>query len=189
MIGGEWREKKQAQKRCPFHYRDWNAKVGSQETPVVIGKLGLAVQNEAEQRLIEFSQENTLVRANTLFQQHKRRLYTWTSPDGQYQNQIDYILCSQRLRSSTQSTRTRPGVDCGSDHELLIAKFTQLRRILRFRTHRRGCGQVLRVALLLQFHGSANCPALLQARRRFRGDPVGSAGWRPLRFFSRGVER
>ena len=56
-------------------------------------------------------------------QQHKRQLYTWTSPDGQYQNQIDHILCSQRWRSSIQSAKTRPGADCGSDHELLIAKF------------------------------------------------------------------
>ena len=61
--------------------------------------------------------------ANTLFQQHKRRLYTWTSPDGQYQNQIYYILCSQRWRSSIQSAKTRLEADCGSDHELLIAKF------------------------------------------------------------------
>ena len=60
---------------------------------------------------------------NTLLQQHKRRLYTWTSPDGQHQNQIDYILCSQRWRSSIQSAKTRPGADCGSDHELLIVKF------------------------------------------------------------------
>ena len=60
---------------------------------------------------------------NTLFQQHKRRLYTWTSPDGQNQIQIDYILCSQRWRSSIQSTKTRPGADCGSDHEFLITKF------------------------------------------------------------------
>ena len=67
-------------------------------------------------------QENILVIANTLFQQHKRRLYTWTSPDGQHQNQIDYILCSQRRRSSIQSIKTRPGADCGSDHELLITK-------------------------------------------------------------------
>ena len=64
-----------------------------------------------------------MVIANTLFQQHKRRLYTWTSPNGQYQNRIDYILYSQRWRSYIQSARTRPGVDCGSDHELLIAKF------------------------------------------------------------------
>ena len=79
---------------------DWNAKVGSQETPGETGKFGLGVQNEVGQRLIEFCQENTLVTANTLFQQHKRRLYTWTSLDDQYQNQIDYILCSQRWRSS-----------------------------------------------------------------------------------------
>ena len=63
---------------------DWNAKVGSQETPGVTGKFGLGVWNAARQRLIEFCQENALVISNTLFQQHKRRLYTWTSPDGQY---------------------------------------------------------------------------------------------------------
>ena len=63
---------------------DWNAKVGSQETPGVTGKFGLGVQNEAGQRLIEFCQENSLVIANTLFQQHKSRLYTWASPDGPY---------------------------------------------------------------------------------------------------------
>ena len=85
--------------------------------------MGHGVQNEARQRLIEFCKGNPLVIANTLFQQQKRRLYTWTSPDGQHQNQTDYILCSQRWRSSIQSAKTRPGVDCGSDHELLIAKF------------------------------------------------------------------
>ena len=74
-------------------------------------------------RLIEFCQENALVIVNTLFQQHKRRLYTWTSPDGQHRNQIDYILCRQRWRSSIQSAKTRLGTDCGSDHELFIAKF------------------------------------------------------------------
>ena len=71
----------------------------------------------------KFCQENALVMANTLFQQHKKRLYTWTSPDGQHQNQIAYILCSQTWRSSIQSTKTRPGDDCGSYHELLITKF------------------------------------------------------------------
>ena len=81
------------------------------------------MRNETGQRLIEFCQENALVIANTLFQQHKRRLYTWTSPDGQHRNQTDYILFSQRWRSSTQSAKTRPGADYGSDHELLIAKF------------------------------------------------------------------
>ena len=79
--------------------------------------------NEAGQRLIEFCQENALVIANTLFQQHKGRLYTWTSPGGQYQNQIEYILCRQRWRSTIQSAKTRPGDDCGSDHQLLTAKF------------------------------------------------------------------
>ena len=83
-----------------FIIRDWNAKVGSQETPGVTGKFDFGVRNEAGQTLTEFCQENTLVIANTLFQQHKRKLHTWTSPDGQYQNHIDYILCSQRWRSS-----------------------------------------------------------------------------------------
>ena len=82
---------------------DWNAKVGSQEIPGVTGTFGLGVQNQAAQRLIEFCQENTMVIANPLFQQHKRRLYTW--------------------RSSIYSAKARPGTDCGSDHELLIAKF------------------------------------------------------------------
>ena len=101
-----------------FIIGDWNAKVGSQETPGVTGKFSLGVQNEAVQRLIEFCQENALVIANTLFQQHKRRLYTCTSPNGQYINQIDYSLCSQRWRSSRQSAKTRPGA--GLDHELLL---------------------------------------------------------------------
>ena len=113
-----------------FILGDWNAKVGSQETPGVTGKFGLGVQNEAGQRLIEFCQENALIIANTLFQQHKRRLYTWTSPDGQHRNQIDYILCSQRWRGSIQSTRTSLGADCGSHHEFLIAKFRlQLKKV------------------------------------------------------------
>ena len=72
----------------------WNVKVGSQETPGVTGKFGLGIRNEAGERLIEFCQENALVIANTLFQQHKRRLCTWTSPDDQHRNQTDYILCS-----------------------------------------------------------------------------------------------
>ena len=72
------------QKDVLFIIGDWNAKVGSQETPGVTGKFGLGIRNEAGQRLIEFCQENALVITNTLFQQHKRRIYTWTSPDGQY---------------------------------------------------------------------------------------------------------
>ena len=78
-----------------FMIGDWNAKVGSEETPGVTEKFGLGVQNEAGQRLIEFCQENALVIANTLFQQQKRRFYTWTSPDGQHQNQTDYILAAK----------------------------------------------------------------------------------------------
>ena len=73
-----------AKKDALFIIRDWNSKGGRQETPGVMGKFGLGVQNEAGQKLIEFCQENALVIANTLFQQHKRRLYTWTSPDGQH---------------------------------------------------------------------------------------------------------
>ena len=106
-----------------FIIGDWNAKVESQETLGVTGKFGLGMWNEAGQRLIEFCQENATVIANTLFQQHKRRLYTWLSPDGQHRNQINYILCSQKWRSSIQSTKTRPGADCGSYHELLSTKF------------------------------------------------------------------
>ena len=106
-----------------FIIGDWNAKVGSQEIPGVTGKFGLGVQNEAGQRLTEFCKENTLIMANILFQQHRRRLYTWKSPDGQYWNQTDYILCSRRRGSSIQSAKKRPGADCDSDHELLIAKF------------------------------------------------------------------
>ena len=82
-----------AKKDVLFITGDWNAKVGSQEIPGVTGKFGFGVQNETEKRLT-VCQENALVIANTLFQQHKRWLYMWTSLHGQYQNQIDYILCS-----------------------------------------------------------------------------------------------
>ena len=96
--------------------------------PAVTGRFDLGVQNEVGQRLTEFCQENALVIAHTLFQQPKRRLYTWTSSDGQYQ--IDYIHCSKRWRSSIQSAKTRPGADCGSDHNLLSAKFRlKLRKV------------------------------------------------------------
>ena len=83
-----------------FIIGNWNAKVGSQEIPGETGKCGFGVQNEAGQRLTEFCQENALVTVNTLLQQHKRRLYTWTSPDDQQRYHIDYILCSQTWRSS-----------------------------------------------------------------------------------------
>ena len=94
---------------------DWNAKVGSQEIPRVTSKFGFGVQNEVGQKLKKFCQENTLVIANTHFQQHKRRLYTWTSPDSQHQNQIGYILCSQRWRGSTRSGKKQ-------DQELTVAQ-------------------------------------------------------------------
>ena len=84
---------------------DWNAKVGSQEVHGLTGKFDLQVQNKAGQRLTEFCQKNTLVIANTLFQQYKRQFYTWISPNGRYQNQIGYILCSQKWRSSLQSAK------------------------------------------------------------------------------------
>ena len=93
-----------------FILGDWNAKVGTQEIPGVTGKFGLRVQNEAGQRLRVLP----LVIANTLFQQHKRRLSTWTSPDGQHRNQIDYIICSQRWRSSINQQK--------QDWELIVAK-------------------------------------------------------------------
>ena len=87
----------------------------------VTGKFGLGVQNEAGQRLTAFCQENALVIANTLFQQHKRRLYIWTSPDGPHQNQIDSL--QPKMEKLYIVSKKRPGADCGSDHELLIAKF------------------------------------------------------------------
>ena len=110
-------------KRCPFHYRGLECKSRKSETPGITGKFGLGVWNEAGQRLIEFCQENTLVIPNTIFQQHKRQFYLWISPDSQPWNQIDYVLCRQRWRSFIQAAKIRPGADCGSDHELLIAIF------------------------------------------------------------------
>ena len=114
-------------KYVPFIIGDWNEKARIQEISRVTGKFALGEQNEAGQRLTEFCQENTLVLHKqalpTTLEWGMRRLYTWTSPDGQCRNQTGYILCSQRCRSSTQSAKTRPGADCGIDHELLIAKF------------------------------------------------------------------
>ena len=123
VLGRPTRPFRTPKKDVLFIIGDWNAKVGSQETPGVTGNFGLGMRNEAGQRLIELCQENTLVITNTLCQQHKRQLYTWTSPGGQHRKYTDYILCSWRWRSSIQSAKTSPGADCGSDHELLIAKF------------------------------------------------------------------
>ena len=107
-----------------FIIRNWNAKVGSQEMAGETGKFGRRVQNEARQGVTESCQENALVIVDTHpLPTTQETTHTWTSPDGQYRDQIDYILCSQRWRSSNQSAKTRPGADCGSSHELLIAKF------------------------------------------------------------------
>ena len=111
-------------KRCPFHHRGLECK--SRKSRNTWSNRQIWPWNAEWSRAktnLEFCQENALVVANTLFQQHKRRLYTWTSADGQHRNQIDYILCSLRWKSSIQSIKTRLGADCGSDHELLIAKF------------------------------------------------------------------
>ena len=103
--------------------------MGSQETPGLIGKFGLGIQMETGKRLTEFFKENALVIANTLFQQHKRLRSTWTSPDGQYGNQIDYIFAAEG-GENIKSAKTRPRADCGSDHELIISKFRlKLRKV------------------------------------------------------------
>ena len=111
------------QKRCPFHYRGLECKSSKSRNNWSNRQIWPWSTEWSRAKVIQFCQENALVIANTLFQQHKRRLYTWTSPDGQHQNQIDYILCSQRWRSSIQSAKARLGAHCGTDHELLIAKF------------------------------------------------------------------
>ena len=103
-----------------FIIGDWNAKVGSQETPGVTAKFGLGIRNEAGQRLLEFCQENALVIANTLFQQHKRRLYTGTSPDGQHRNQIIIFAAKDGEALYSQQKQDRELNVCDSDHELLL---------------------------------------------------------------------
>ena len=92
-----------------FIIKDWDAKVGSQEIPGVTGKFGFGVQNEAGQTLTEFCQENTLVIANTLFQKHKRILYTWTSPDGQYQYQIDLYSLQVKMEELYTVSKNKTG--------------------------------------------------------------------------------
>ena len=110
-------------KRCPFHYRGLECKSRKSRNTWSNRQIWPWSTERSRAKLTEFCQENALVIANTLFQQHKRRLYTWTSPDGQHQNPTDYIFCSQRWRSSMQSAKTRLEADCGSDRELCIAKF------------------------------------------------------------------
>ena len=106
---------------CPFHHRGLECK--SKKSRDTLSNRQVWPRSTKWSRLTEFCQENTLVTANSIYQQQKKWLYTRTSPDDQEWNQIDYILCSLRWRSSTQSAKTRPGADCGSDHEVLIAKF------------------------------------------------------------------
>ena len=111
------------QKRCPFHYR--GLECTSKKSRDTCSNRQMWPWSTKWSRA---KAKNVLPREHTghnkhPLPQHKRRLYTWTSPDGQYWNQIDYILCTQRWRSSTQSAKTRPGAECGSDHELFIAKF------------------------------------------------------------------
>ncbi|KAL0812036.1 hypothetical protein ABMA28_009430 [Loxostege sticticalis] len=103
---------------------DFNSKIGanSQHYSDCVGKFGLGTRNERGERLMQFANENNLIIANSLFQHHPRRLYTWTSPGGKYRNQIDYILVKSRWRTSILNAHTLPGACCGSDHELLITK-------------------------------------------------------------------
>ena len=123
-----------------------------------------------------------VVIANTLFQQHKRRLYTWTSPDGQHQNQIDYILCSQRWRSSIQSAKTRLGVDCGSHHEPLIA---------RFRLKLKKIGKTTRPFRYELKQMPYNY--IVEVRNRFKGldliDSLKNYGWRFVTLYKRQESR
>ena len=100
---------------------DCNAKVGKMKDARVTGQFGLGDRNEAGDRLVQFCEENELSITNTFFEQPDRRLYTWTTPDGNHRNQIDYIICKQRWKTAVQLVKTRPGADCGSDHELLLA--------------------------------------------------------------------
>ena len=111
------------QKRCPFHYRGLAYKSRKSRNTWSNMKIWPWSTEWSRAKANRVCQENALLIANTLFQQHKEKTLHRTSPDGQHQNQLDYILCSQRSRSSIQSAKTRPGADCGSDHELLIAKF------------------------------------------------------------------
>ena len=111
------------QKRCPFHYRglEWKSRMSRNTwSNRQIWSWSTEWSRAKANRVLPTERTGL---ANILFQQHKRRLYTWTSPDGQHRNHKDYILCSQRWRSSIWLAKTRPGVDFSSDHELLIAKF------------------------------------------------------------------
>ena len=110
-------------KRCPFYYRGLKCKSRKSRNTWSNRQIWPWSTEWSRVKADRVLPRECTVIASALFQQHKRRLYVWTSPDGQHQNQINYILCSQRWRSSIQLAKTRLGADCGSDHELLIAKF------------------------------------------------------------------
>ena len=110
-------------KRCPFHYKRLECKSRESRDTWSNRQIWPWSTEWSRAKANNFAEENALVIENTLFQQYKRRLYTWTSPDGQHRKQIDYILCNRRWRSSIQSAKIRLGADCGSDHEILTAKF------------------------------------------------------------------
>lgn len=114
-------------KEILFIMGDFNAKIGStlhdDHIRQVVGKFGLGDRNERGERLIDFCIDNSLTIVNSLFDHHKRRLYTWRSPDGRTKNQIDYILTRQRWKSSVRAAKTLPSADCGRDHQLLLCEF------------------------------------------------------------------
>ena len=102
---------------------DWNVKIGgNRPSNNYIGKFGLGMRNERGDRLADFCASNNLVITNTTFKHHPRRLYTWISPGDRIRNQIDYIMVPKRWQSSIQNVKTRPGADCGSDHQMLVCK-------------------------------------------------------------------
>ena len=116
-----WPSRTNTQKRCPFHYRELECKSRKSRNTWSNRQIWPWSTEWNRAKANRVLPRDTLVIANTLFQQYKRKLYTWTSPE--HQNQIDYILCSQRWRNSMQSAKSRPGADYGTDHELFIAKF------------------------------------------------------------------
>ena len=126
-LNGLWRPTRtfrtNTPKRCIFHHRGIECKSKKSRNTWNNRQIWAQSTKWSRAKATEFCQENALVIPNTLFQQHKRRLYTWTSPDGQHRNKIDYIFCSQRCTSSIQSAKTRLRADCGSNHELLNAEF------------------------------------------------------------------
>ena len=126
-LKGLWRptrtSRNNTKKRFPFDHTGWECKSRKSRNTCNNKQIWPWSTKWSRAKANRVCWEKALVLANTLFQQHKRRLYTWTSPDSQYQNQIDYILCSQIWRGCIWSAKTRPGADCGSYRELLIAKF------------------------------------------------------------------